>query len=167
MGIRLIRQTRRLAMNEATQSRVGATTPLPFGPSLTARLILGPLTKLLNPVVAKVAGRRHVTMTALIYHVGRRSGATYATPAGARLYGDTVVVPLTFGNRADWARNVRAAGQCSIQLNGQRYHTVRPEFHGAVEARPLVCAVFGPIERFAFRMLGIKQFMTLRVAGCA
>jgi len=154
-------------MNEATQSHGAATTPLPVGPSLTARLILGPLTKLLNPVVVKVAGGRHVTMTALIYHVGRRSGAAYATPVGARLYGDTVVVPLTFGNRADWARNVCAAGQCAIQLHGQRYHAVRPEFLDAVEACPLVRAVFGPIERFAFRMLGIKQFMTLRVADRA
>jgi hypothetical protein len=40
------------------------------------------------------------------------------TSVGARLQAGIVLIPLTFGNRSDWARNVRAAGECSVRLNG-------------------------------------------------
>ena len=80
-----------------------------------------PLVKLLNPVMTKLAGRRHMRMAAQIRHVGRRSGRPYVTPAGARLTGGTFVIPLTFGNTSDWSRNVRAAGGCEIRLDGAEY----------------------------------------------
>jgi deazaflavin-dependent oxidoreductase (nitroreductase family) len=115
--------------------------------------------------MVKLAGRRHVRMAAQIRHVGRRSGRAYVTPAGARLTGDTFVIPLTFGNASDWSRNVRAAGSCEIRLDGVDYRADRPELVDRSQARPVVRSAFGPAERAMFRVLGIRQFLLLQRAG--
>ena len=133
-------------------------------PSPLVAVVMGPLTKVLNPVMRKLAGRRHVMMAAQIRHVGRRSGRAYVTPAGARLAGDTFVIPLTFGNTSDWSRNVRAAGGCEIRLDGTDYRAVQPEFADRDQAAPVVRAAFGPVERAMFRMLGIRQYLLLHRA---
>ena len=93
-----------------------------------------PMTKALNPVMATVAGRRHFSGAARLTHTGRRSGRSYVAIVGAHVTGDTAVIPLTFGNTSDWARNVRAAGGCSVRLNGTDYSLTQPEFLSAVDA---------------------------------
>jgi deazaflavin-dependent oxidoreductase (nitroreductase family) len=123
---------------------------------------MGPLTRVLNPVMRKLAGRRHMRMAAEIRHVGRQSGRSYVTPAGARLTGDTFVIPLTFGNQSDWSRNVCATGGCTIRLDGTEYRAVQPELADRDQAAPVVRAAFGPVERAMFRMLGIRQYLLLR-----
>ena len=133
-------------------------------PSRLVAVVMAPLTKVLNPVMRKLAGRRHVMMAAQIRHVGRRSGRPYVTPAGARLTGDTFVIPLTFGNTSDWSRNVRAAGGCEIRLDGTDYRAVQPELADRDQAAPAIRAAFGPVERTMFRMLGIRQYLPLRRA---
>ena len=102
-------------------------------------------------------------MAAQIRHFGRHSGRHYVTPAGARRSWEVIVIPLTFGNQSDWARNVRAADGCSIRLGGRDYQATQPEFVSADDAGPLVRSAFGPLERASFRMLGIRQFMTLHI----
>jgi deazaflavin-dependent oxidoreductase (nitroreductase family) len=144
--------------------------PAQIGPSRFVRSVFGPLTGLLNPVILKLAGRRHVRFAAQIQHTGRRSGRSYVTPASARLAGDTFFIPLTFGNSSDWARNVRAAGGCTIRLNGIDYRAVRPRLvdrelvdrdQAMQEGRP----AFNRVERGTFRALGIRQFLLLQRAG--
>jgi hypothetical protein len=66
-------------------------------PSRFVRVVFGPMTKVLNPPIARLAGRRHVRFAAQIRHTGRRTGREYVTPASARLAGDTFVIPLTSG----------------------------------------------------------------------
>ena len=138
--------------------------PAVVRPSRLVSVVMGPLTRMLNPVMLKLAGRRHMPMAAQIRHVGRRSGRPYVTPAGARLTGDTFVIPLTFGNQSDWSRNVRAAGGCTIRLDGTEYRAVEPTLADRDQARPVVRAAFGPVERAMFRMLGIRQYLLLRRA---
>jgi hypothetical protein len=133
-------------------------------PSRLVRVVMRPLTKVLNPATMTFAGRRHVRMAAQVRHVGRTSGRTYVTPVGARRAGDTFVIPLTFGNQSDWSRNVRVAGVCVIRLDGVDYQVTRPELAGTAEAAPLVREAFNPVMRGAFRMLGIKQFLLLQLA---
>jgi deazaflavin-dependent oxidoreductase (nitroreductase family) len=149
-------------MNASDTQAAGA--PPVVRPSRLVAVVMGPLTTVLNPVVLKLAGRRHVMMAAQIRHVGRRSGRTYVTPAGARLTGDRFVIPLTFGNSSDWSRNVRAAGGCEIRLDGAEYRAVQPELADRDQARAVVRAAFGPVERAMFRMLGIRQYLLLRRA---
>ena len=143
------------------QAVAGALQPV--APSLVVKIVLRPMTKVLNPLIRKLAGRRHFWMAAQMWHVGRRSGRRYMTPVGARRSGDLVVIPLTFGNRSDWSQNVRAAGGCSIRLKGRDYQATRPEFLSVQEAQPLVRSAFSPLERASFRMLGIRQVMSLHV----
>lgn len=129
------------------------------------RVVMGPMTRVLNPMIKKLAGRRHFMMAAQIHHVGRRSGRAYVTPAAASLAGDLIVIPLTFGNQSDWSRNVRAAGGARIRLNGVDYQAVRPQLVDLADARDVVRQAYGPFQRAGFRMLGIRQVMVLRLAG--
>lgn len=138
---------------------------VPVEPSLVVRLVLGPTSKVLNPLVGALAGRRFVPLIARIHHVGRRSGKPYTTSTGAHVTGDTIVIPLSFGNVSDWARNVRAARQCVVQLGGRSYHATQPQFIDAEDAKPVVKQSFNAINRFAFRMFGIKQYLFLHATN--
>jgi hypothetical protein len=122
---------------------------------------MGPMTKLLNPLVGRMAGRRHVNMAALVMHRGRVSGREYATPAGARLSGERFVVPLTFGSESDWSRNLRAAGGGRIRWRGDDYDVGAPDIYLAKDIRPLLKQTFRGPERMGFKFLGIKSFMCL------
>jgi deazaflavin-dependent oxidoreductase (nitroreductase family) len=135
------------------------------GPSLTVRVVMKPLTKMLNPLVAALAGRRHFPMAAQIHHVGRRTGKPYVTSVGARVHDEIVLIPLTFGNRSDWARNIYSAGQCTVRVNGTDYHAVAPQFVTFGQAAPLLRHSFRLVERFVFKLLGIQQFMRLQLTN--
>ena len=148
-----------------TQGTVGTLQPV--GPSPIVKIVIRPMTKVLNPLIVKLAGRRHFRMAAQVRHVGRRSGRTYTTPVSARRSGDMVVIALTFGNQSDWSRNLRSAGGGSIRIEGQDYQVTQPQFMSRRYAKPLVQAAFSPLERAGFRILGIKQVMVLRIAPAA
>src|SRR5258708_7982782 len=70
--------------------------------SRLVRLVMRPMTRVLNPLLRRVAGRRFFSMAAQIGHRGRHSGLLYITPVSARPIADGFVVPLTFGDRSDW-----------------------------------------------------------------
>ena len=137
--------------------------PKPVPPSRFVKIVMGPMTKILNPLIVKLAGRPHFHVAAQLTHTGRRSGRTYVTPVGARRAGDVVLIPLTFGNQSDWSRNVLAAGRCSLRLEGVDYDATAPTLLSPEEADPHVRAAFGPLERAGMRMLGIRQFLRLSV----
>jgi deazaflavin-dependent oxidoreductase (nitroreductase family) len=84
--------------------------------------------------------RRHSghqrSVTALVTHVGRRSGTTYQTPLGAQPYGDGFVVSLPYGSQTDWCRNVMAAGRCQLTWKGQTYQLERPEIIAGSQVFP-------------------------------
>jgi deazaflavin-dependent oxidoreductase (nitroreductase family) len=136
----------------------------PVGPAWIVRAVVRPLTRILNPLIVKFAGRRHFPMAAQIRHVGRRSGRAYLTPATARVRGDVILIALTFGNQSDWSRNVRAAGGCSVRVRGRDYQATNPVLVGREDAADLIRSAFGPVERAGFRLLGIRQFMRLDAA---
>ena len=140
-------------------------TVYPVEPSLMVRMVMAPLTKMLNPVVATLAGRRHFPMAAQIHHVGRRSGKPYVTSVGARVHNGIVLIPLTFGNRSDWVRNVYAAGECAVRVNGADYHATAPQFVATVQVGALLRSMFRPVERLVFKLLGIQQFMRLQLTN--
>jgi deazaflavin-dependent oxidoreductase (nitroreductase family) len=101
--------------------------PYAVAPSGFVRHVMRPMTRVLNPLVLKAAGRRHVKAAAQIRHRGRKSGTFYNTPVGARRVGDQFLIPLTFGTDSDWARNVRAAGECEIRWRGEDHLAAAPE----------------------------------------
>ncbi len=91
----------------------------------------------LNPAVLNFAGRPS-SPYAVVHHVGRRSGRTYATPVSARPTPEGFVIPLPYGSDVDWCRNVQAAGHCTISWNGNDYPVGKPEVIDAATVLPLV-----------------------------
>jgi hypothetical protein len=136
-------------------------------PSRIVRIVMKPMTKALNPLMKRRAGRRHFNMAARIYHRGRRSGRHYVTPATARLSGDHFWVSLTFGPNSDWCKNVRSVGECTIRWHGQDYHAVRP----VVVDRPVALAAAGKAfkrsEKIMMKGIGVNQFLRLDVDKAA
>jgi deazaflavin-dependent oxidoreductase (nitroreductase family) len=137
---------------------VAAGTQLATGPT-HHHPVLGAMTHLVNPVIAKLAGKQHVRAYALIEHRGRRSGRVYTTPVAAQRIADGFMVPMAFGEQADWFRNVQAAGECVIRWNGVAYHVFEPELVDWPTARQ----AFGPVERLLAPLFA-RQFVRLRQA---
>ncbi len=79
----------------------------------------------LNPAMLRMAGRRH-WYAARLEHLGRRSGRVYATPVVAKPLAGAFAVPLPYGRRVDWLRNVEAAGRAWLQVDGERYRVADP-----------------------------------------
>lgn len=121
-------------------------------------LVFGLGSRVLNPLMAKLAGRRHVRLFAVLQHRGRRSGRLYETPVVAQRTSDGFVVPMPFGEKTDWYRNLRSAGEGMIRWNGVVYHVVEPRMVDWTAARPY----FHRLERLAVPVVGIKRFVRLR-----
>ena len=134
----------------------------PVAPAAIVRVLVRPLTKILNPFMVRLAGRRFFPM-AQIHHVGRRSGKAYVTPTSAHLSGDMLLIGLTFGNQSDWSRNVLATGHCALRLAGVDYQATAPTLLSPEEAGPYLRDAFGRLERASLGMLGIRQFLRLSV----
>ncbi|MGZ4746107.1 MAG: hypothetical protein ACXVYY_03375 [Oryzihumus sp.] len=81
--------------------------------------------RVLNPVMLKMAGRRH-WYAARVEHVGRRSGRPYATPVVAVPVEGGFAIPLPYGDEVDWLRNVLAAGEATVVLDGVRHRVRQP-----------------------------------------
>jgi len=136
--------------------------------SLFVRVVMRPMTIVLNPAIRRIAGRKHMAMAAQIHHQGRRSGRQFVTPASARPTSDgTFYVPLTFGEHSDWCRNVVAAGFCTIRFKGVDHLLVNPVVLGRSEAKVAARYAFHPHERMMFRVLGITKFLRLQPTDTA
>ena len=79
----------------------------------------------LNPAMLRMAGRPH-WYAARLEHLGRRSGRVYVTPVVAKPVAGGFAVPLPYGRRVDWLRNVEAAGRAWLQVDGERYRVADP-----------------------------------------
>lgn len=117
-------------------------------------------TRLFNPLTARFAGSRYFPLYALVRHHGRRSGRAYATPVVAHPTPDGFLIPLAFGEGADWFRNVRAAGGCVVRWRGIEYQVVEPE----VVEWATVRSAFSPVERLLVPLFGATRFVRLHHA---
>jgi deazaflavin-dependent oxidoreductase (nitroreductase family) len=98
----------------------------------------------------------------LLIHTGRRSGRSYRTPVNVFRRDDRFVVALTYGEEAEWVKNVLAAGGCELVTGGRRYRLGSPEIvHD--EQRAAVPAFVRPI----LRRLDVADFLWLRTSDAA
>lgn len=111
---------------------------------------------LVNPLVLRLSGR--LGPYAVLRHVGRRSGRAHATPVWAASLGDDFVIALIIGTEADWYRNVRAAGHCTLQLHGVSSALTGPELVDQATA----LRAFPVWIRLVARITGIRNFLRLR-----
>jgi deazaflavin-dependent oxidoreductase (nitroreductase family) len=109
-----------------------------------------------NTLTRHLAGRRFVTIWALISYRGRRSGKIYTLPVAIAATPDSFVIPMPFPD-AQWIRNVLAAGECQIRWNGRDWRAIKPEVISKAEG----AASFGLIPRLALRLLPIDRFLRL------
>jgi deazaflavin-dependent oxidoreductase (nitroreductase family) len=102
--------------------------------------------RLFNPAVRIFAGRRS-SPVAVVEHRGRRSGRRYRTPVLAFRLDDGYVVALFYGAGSDWARNVLAAGSCTLEQGGRRVALIDPRMLDVSEGMTLVPALIRPVLR--------------------
>jgi deazaflavin-dependent oxidoreductase (nitroreductase family) len=101
---------------------------------------------------------------AVLVHTGRRSGRTYRTPVLAFRHDGKLVVPLLYGERSDWARNLLAAGGGRVVRGGRTYELSAPRVVDA--GAPEVSGLPAPARRYA--RLADKQLVAAigaRVGG--
>lgn len=107
-----------------------------------SRLVQGPIVwfsrRFMNPRQLRVAGQPGA-YASIVRHRGRRSGRPYETPVGVVADGPSFLIALPYGSRAQWVRNVAAAGSATLVTEGETVAVDRPE---VVETRDV-------IERFS------------------
>jgi len=96
---------------------------------------------------------------AVLKHTGRRSGRVYATPVSARPTATGFVVPLPFGEKAEWYRNALAANGCVIEWKGVEYRLIDPQIVSLAAARP----AFNPVERWLLPVIGGQAVYTIPI----
>lgn len=113
-----------------------------------------------NPRVMRTAGDPGNT-TSVVRHVGRTSGADYATPVGAVETDDGFAIALPYRMDADWMKNVLAAGSATIVRDGVENPVAQPEVVPMAE----VIDFFGPNDNRAFSVFNVEQALRVRHAG--
>lgn len=94
------------------------------------------LNKLLtNRVMGRLASA--VPPYAMITHTGRKSGKQYHTPVGAYRRGNQFSMLLPYGDKADWIRNLRAAGGGEITYRRTTYIITNPRIVDTLTAAEL------------------------------
>lgn len=113
--------------------------------------------RFINPRQMRTAGRPGA-YASIIRHRGRRSGRTYETPVGAVPTDDGFVIALPYGTRAQWLRNVLAAGSATLVSEGAVHEVDRPELVRLEAAN----AWFPAGDQRSHRWFGVEHCLRLR-----
>jgi deazaflavin-dependent oxidoreductase (nitroreductase family) len=116
----------------------------------------------LNSFMARFAGSKYLPLWALIFHRGRRSGRAYSTPIAARRVPDGFVIPLAFGERSDWCRNVLASGRAEIRWKDRVYQLDDPilvDIRSEMAAFPAIARPLLRIGLFGDQVLRLRDVM--------
>jgi deazaflavin-dependent oxidoreductase (nitroreductase family) len=123
-----------------------------------SRRLIRAVARVVNPLVLRIAGRRHMPILGIVHHRGRKSGRMYATPLGVRpTPSGGFVVPLTFSDASHWYQNMLAAGSCVITYRGVDHTVAGPTVVGRATAGP----AYPRYERLALRLIGVNEFVLL------
>ncbi len=90
----------------------------------------------------------------VVHHVGRRSGRHYETPVNVFPTDGGFTIALTYGTRADWVRNVLAAGGCEIETRRRTFACTSPQIY-----RDAFCTAIRLPERPILRLLHVDHFL--------
>jgi deazaflavin-dependent oxidoreductase (nitroreductase family) len=112
----------------------------------------------INPVMLQFSGRSG--HSAVVHHLGRRSGTRYVTPVMAHQTQQDVIIPLPYGTEVDWLRNLRAVGQAVVDLEG---HSLRVDEPAVVDIDDVVDLLPASMVR-TVRFNGAREALRLRVS---
>jgi deazaflavin-dependent oxidoreductase (nitroreductase family) len=142
--------------NEPAAPPRAARNAIRFGPR--TRRVIRAIARVVNPLVLRIAGRRHMPILGIVHHRGRKTGRLYATPLGVRpAGGGGFVIPLTFSHASHWYQNILAAGSCVITYRGTDRTVSGPILVDRATAGP----AYPHYERIALRLIGINEFVWL------
>jgi deazaflavin-dependent oxidoreductase (nitroreductase family) len=99
--------------------------------------------KYMNPAIRRVA--RFLPTFAVVTHRGRKSGKSYETVVNAYRKGNALAILLGHG-KADWVKNVLAAGEADLRLSGENMRITNPRIVPAgtrVEGLPFIVRLGG------------------------
>ncbi len=113
-----------------------------------------------NPRQLQRAGQPG-SYASIVHHTGRTTATAYRTPVVAVPADGGHVFALPYGPEVDWVRNVRAAGEATLEHEGRRVPVDQPRLVGLDEADPL----FPKRERRMHRTHGVRDFLRVRVRG--
>ncbi|MEZ5239947.1 MAG: hypothetical protein R2716_13695 [Microthrixaceae bacterium] len=109
---------------------VGVLVAFLVGMRTKSPLVLGLVRRMnravMNPMQMRSAGTPGA-YASIIRHQGRSSGRTYETPVVVEPTGEGFVIALPYGDRADWVRNVLAAGSATIVHEDETFEVSEPE----------------------------------------
>src|SRR2546425_6308835 len=129
-------------MAETVVARTAKNSRLGFG----TRMFMA-LGRALNPFLLPLAGTGLVPIWGVVGHRGRRSRRAYLTPVAVFATSEGFVIPLPFGDRTDWCRNLVAAGGGTMKWKGVEYTVTEPEIVDAVAALGAFPRVVRPLVR--------------------
>ena len=93
---------------------------------------------------------------AIVVHNGRKSGKEYRTPLNAFSTTDGFAIALTYGPDTDWAKNVLAAGGCTLIYRGKSIAFAEPRL-STVEKES---EKFPAPVRFVLRLINVDQVLS-------
>jgi deazaflavin-dependent oxidoreductase (nitroreductase family) len=111
-----------------------------------------------NPVQLRTAGRKG-RFASVLRHRGRRTGRTYETPVWAARTEDGFVIPVVYGPRTDWVRNLEASGEGELVHDAVTYRIDEPRVVPMADVR----AHFPVALQRTHRLLRVDR--ALRVRG--
>ena len=114
-------------------------------------------TRVMRPLALRSAGQEG-SSTAVVRHVGRRSGRTYETPVIAVQHDHSFLIALPYGERTDWLKNVLDKGSATIVANGHTYEVDQPGVIPMAEAT----AYFRPREQRMHRRFHVDTALQVR-----
>ncbi len=109
--------------------------------------------RLTNRLMGPLAGRVPPIVT--VVHEGRTSGETYRTPVWAFRSDGGYVMALTYGPSTEWAKNVEAAGRCTVHAPGGTVHVTEVRRLHGDEGRKLM----PPPLRPWMRLMGVTDYL--------
>jgi deazaflavin-dependent oxidoreductase (nitroreductase family) len=125
--------------------------------------LIKPLTRIFNPLALPLAASGAIPTWGVVRHTGRKSGRAFATPIALAATTQYFFVPLPWGERTDWCRNIVSAGGGAIRYRGRDYLVSAPQVVSVDVARS---AFHRPIQ-LILPLVGIKTFLRLQRGALA
>ncbi len=117
------------------------------------------LARLTAPMTRAFAGRRFFPLWAVVHHIGRKTGRELTVPVAVIATPEAFVIALPWGPGTNWARNVLAAGGCTLRWKGADHHLTDPKLIDRAGARPFFGRFTWAISQ---RVIGADSFLLLR-----
>jgi len=76
-------------------------------------------------------------MRPVLHHVGRASGQPHLTPLDANPVDSGYVFTVVYGPKSDWVRNVMAAGEATLEIEGTLVRLTAPRLIGREAVRQM------------------------------